>query len=163
MNRLYINFKILVYFYNIINIIHIVLIIIHIRWFAIPYNTIKTRNWKSNYINQNNTFFPINIAFLKLLYFFLKIYDIKYTNKISRKGKKWSIFSILNKEKISEISSNQCSSWRFNMPLIRNRSINIIEKEEENMISKWLVRYDCIEYNGRMVDFHIKVIYKSRN
>ena len=50
-NRLYINFKILVYFYNTINIIYIILIIIYIRWFAISYNIIKIKNWKSNHIN----------------------------------------------------------------------------------------------------------------
>ena len=135
----------------------------HIRQFTISYNTIKTKNQKSNYINQNNTFFLINIAFLKLLYFFfLKIYDIKYTNKMSRKGRKWSIFSILNEEETSEISSSRCSSWRFNTSSIRNRSINIIE-EEEDTISRRLVRYDYIKYNSKMVDSHIKVIHESRN
>ncbi len=76
MNRLYINFKILVYFYNTINIIHIVLIIMHIRQFATSHNIIKTKSQKSNYINQNNIFFFINIAFLKLLYFFFLKYII---------------------------------------------------------------------------------------
>ena len=73
------------------------------------------------------------------------------------------ISSIFNEEKTSKISSNQRSSWYFNMPLIRNRLINIIEKEEEDTISKWLVRYNYIKYNDRMIDFYIKVIYKSRN
>ncbi len=136
----------------------------HIRWFATPHNTIKTKNQKSNYINQNNTFFLINIVFLKLLYFFfLKIYDIKYTNKISRKGRKRLISSILNEGKISEISLSRHSSRRFNTPSIKNRSINIIEEEEKDMISRRLVKCDCTECNSKMVDFHIKVIHESRN
>ena len=97
MNKLYINFKILVYFYNIINIIYIVLIIMHIRWFATSHNTIKTKNQKLNYINQNNIFF-------------FKIYNIKYINKISEKDRKQLISSIFNEEKTSKISSNQCLS-----------------------------------------------------
>ena len=49
------------------------------------------------------------------------------------------------------------------MTLIRNRLINIIEKEEEDMISRRLVRYDCTEYNNRMIDSYTKVIHESRN
>jgi len=82
---------------------------------------------------------------------------------MSRKGRKWSISSIFNKEKISEIFSSQCSSQRFNASSIRNRSINIIEKKEEDTISRRLVRCNYTKYNGRMVDSHIKVIHKSRN
>ncbi len=82
---------------------------------------------------------------------------------MSRKGRKWSISSIFNKEKISEIFSSQCSSQRFNASSIRNRSINIIEKEKEDTISRQLVRYDCTECNSRMVDSYIKVIHESRN
>ncbi len=82
---------------------------------------------------------------------------------MSKKGRKWSIFSILNEEKTSEISLSWRLSQRFNASSIRNRSINIIEEEEKNMISRWLVRCDCIKCNGRMVDSHTKVIHESRN
>ncbi len=82
---------------------------------------------------------------------------------MSEKGKKWSIFSILNEEETSEISSSWHSSQRFNASLIRNRSINIIKEEEEDTISRQLIRCNCIECNDRMVDSHTKVIHKSRN
>ncbi len=82
---------------------------------------------------------------------------------MSGKGRKWSISSILNEEETSKIFSSWHSSWCFNMLSIRNRSINIIEEEEENTISRWLIRCDCTKCNGRMVDSHIKVIHESRN
>ena len=82
---------------------------------------------------------------------------------MSRKGRKWLISSILNEEKTSKISSSWCLSQCFNAPSIRNRSINIIEEKEEDIISRRLVRYDCTKCNGRIVDSHTKVIHESRN
>ncbi len=82
---------------------------------------------------------------------------------MSGKGRKRSIFSIFNEEETSKISSNRRSSWHFNIPLIRNKSINIIKEEEKDTISRRLVRCDCIEYNSRIVDSHTKIIHESRN
>ena len=82
---------------------------------------------------------------------------------MSRKGRKWLISSILNEEKTSKISSSWCLSQCFNAPSIRNRSINIIEKKEEDTISRRLVRCNYTKYNGRMVNSCIKVIHESKN
>ena len=82
---------------------------------------------------------------------------------MSRKSRKQSIFSILNEEKIFKISSSRYLSWYFNAPSIRNKSINIIKKEKKDMIFRRLVKYDYTEYNDRIINSYIKVIYESRN
>ena len=82
---------------------------------------------------------------------------------MSKKDRKWLISSILNEEKISKISSSQHSSQHFNVPSIRNKSINIIEEEEENTISRRLIKCDYTKCNGRMIDSCTKVIHESRN
>ena len=84
---------------------------------------------------------------------------------MSRKGRKRSISSILDEEETSEISSSRRSGRRSNAPSYRNRSISIIE-DDDNTSSRRLarlVRCDCTECNGRMVDPRTKVIHEARN
>jgi len=71
------------------------------------------------------------------------------------------ISSIFNKT--SEIFSNWHLNCRFNTFSIRNRSINIIKEEEEDIISKRLVKYNCTKCNSKIIDSYIKVIYELRN
>ncbi len=46
---------------------------------------------------------------------------------------------------------------------IKNKSINIIEEDDDDIIFRRLLKCNYTKCNGRMVDFHIKVIYESRN
>ena len=79
---------------------------------------------------------------------------------MSGKGRKRSIFSILNDEETSETSSSRYTE--HSRKSRSGRSISIIDEEVMNSTSR-LVRCDCTECNGKMVDPRTKVIHEARD
>ena len=84
---------------------------------------------------------------------------------MSGKGRKRSIANILDDEETPEASSSRHSSRRSTAPSRRNRSMSIIDEEDTTSTSTFtrpLVRCDCTECNGRMVDHRTKAVHESR-